>query len=170
MKSLLLMCLLSAPALALAQVSPVSAAETTPKRVFIEASLAYNGEAPLKFSNPVASGGRFEVKVLDVPVRYLAESTCGNGLCEEVWQEMEVGQTLAITPKIRDDGKIDIHTDFTVHRKSSGRQLSTTPAMDIAYEANDAVLTIGEKKRLVVLDEKKLDAGATLELTVKVMD
>lgn len=170
MKSLLLMGLLSAPALALAPVAPVSAAETAPKRVFIEASLVYNGEAPVKFSNPVVSGGRFEVKVVDVPVRYMAESTCGSGLCEEVWKEMEVGQTLAISPKIRADGKIDVRTDFSIHKKSSGRQLSSVPQMEIAYEAHDAVLTTGEKSRVVVLDKRAIDAGAVLELTVKVMD
>lgn len=170
MKSLLLMGLLSAPALALAPVAPVNAAETAPKRVFIEASLVYNGESPLKFSNPVASGGRFEVKVLDVPVRYMAESICGSGVCEETWKELEVGQTLAISPKIRDDGKIDIHTDFTVHKKSSGRQLSSVPTMEIAYEGHDAVLTTGEKSRVVVLEKPNIKAGAILELTVKVMD
>lgn len=170
MKSLLLMGLLSAPALALAPVAPVTAAETAPKRVFIEASLVYKGEAPVKFSNPIVSGGRFEVKVLDLPVRYMAESTCGSGLCEEVWKEMEVGQTLAISPKIRDDGKIDVATEFTVHQKSSGRQLSSTPSMEIAFERHDAVLTIGEKTSVVVLDKRKIDTGAVLELTAKVMD
>lgn len=170
MKSLLLMGLLSVPALALAPVDPVSAAETAPKRVFIEASLVYNGETPVKFSNRIVSGGRFEVKVLEVPVRYMAQSTCGSGLCEEVWKQMEVGQTLAISPKIRDDGKIDVHTDFTVHKKSSGRQLSTVPAMEISYEGHDAVLATGEKSRVVVMGKPNLDAGAILELTVKVMD
>lgn len=170
MKSLLLMGLLSAPVLALAPVVTVSAAETAPKRVFIEASLVYNGQAPVKFSNPIVSGGRFEVKVLDVPVRYMAESTCRDGLCEEIWKEIEAGQTLAISPKIRNDGKIDIHTDFTIHQKSKGRQLSTTPTMEMAYEGHDAVLTTGENSRVIVLDKRGIDAGAVLELTAKVMD
>jgi hypothetical protein len=42
--------------------------------------------------------------------------------------------------------------------------------MEIAYEAHDAVLTTGEKSRVVVLDKRAIDAGAVLELTVKVMD
>lgn len=173
MKSLLLMGLLCAPALALAPAAPANAAdEKAPKRVWIEASLAYNGGDPIKFTNPIPSGGRFEVKALDVPVRIMLESICGDGLCEETWKEQEVGQKLVISPKILSDEKVEVRTEFTDRWADPNITVFDKGPMGLASQVETNVLTTGKKETLVVLDPRgkgaKPVSGAKLELTVKV--